>query len=97
LSVLEVECFDIFDIANFLVLLFQTSVSAFDQAKSAIATVLSFNTGVDINSFAVLSRITKGVTKSRPPRSKYDDMWDLEVLMNYVSNSFWADMPMKAL
>jgi hypothetical protein len=93
------ESFSVADVCNFLAKKFDssTNISSFEEARTAIATTLAMNTGTNISDSIIIRRMAMGAKICRPRSSKYEEMWDLNLLFDLLRKDFWADRPLLRL
>ena len=81
------------DIGNFLARKFTRSGDQFCSAQTALSTTIYLNTGFDLSKEIHFSRQSKGASVLKPKSPKFDDMWDLSILMKHMNGVFWSDKP----
>jgi hypothetical protein len=79
------------DILNYLTSRFEKSGNNFRDVRSAISTTIRMNTGVEITKNILMQRQARAVSILKPKMPKYEDMWDLEILLQQISRGFWAN------
>jgi integrase len=66
--------------------------SAINTAKSALSAVFSTDSAQTFGSHPFLIRFMKGIYEQKPPRPKYEHIWDVSILLKYFKeqkqNSF---------
>jgi hypothetical protein len=76
------------EIINFLAEKFAMSLSEFKAARTAISTTLRIHMGEDIMIGILFKRQSRGATNLKPRQPKYDEMWDLSVLLDFLMVTF---------
>jgi integrase len=80
------------DIINFLFTLYQENLgySAINTARSALSLYVGKVDGYSLGEHPIICRFVKAVSRERPPRPKYDCIWDptcvLELFRSWDSN-----------
>ena len=59
--------------------------SAINCARSALSSYVSLDDGSVVGQNPLVCRLLKGVFKSRPPKPKYTDVWDVQVVLTYLA------------
>jgi integrase len=74
-------------IINFLCKLYNDGLSyvSINTARSALSTFLGTVDGHSIGSHPLITRFTKGVSRLRPPTSKYNTTWDASIVLKFLS------------
>lgn len=74
-------------ILEFLTSLYEEgcSYSTINTARSALSTMIGGVDGASIGSNNLVTRLLKGVSRSRPPKCKYNVTWDTNLVLNYIS------------
>jgi integrase len=57
-----------------------------NTARSALSTILGSVDGYSIGCHPLVSRLLKGVSRLRPPRPKYDSVWDASTILNLIKS-----------
>ena len=83
-------CFSINDIINFLGQTVCHHPSEFEKSRTAISTALSLNCGFELTNDPLYSRFAKGASRYRPKAAKYDEMWDLGILLDAIKKGVWT-------
>ena len=80
----EVDCVD------FLTELFDEglSYSALNSARCSLSTFLVKPCGTTIGNCMVVKRFMKGVFELRPPVPRYNFIWDVSIVLDYLSNFY---------
>ena len=75
------------NILDFLFELYNSgfSYSTLNTARSALSTVVNIP---DFSTNAIVNRFMKGVFELRKPTSKYSSIWDVYVVLNYLSKQY---------
>lgn len=63
------------------------SYSSLNSIRSAISLILGPHLGTDER----VTRFFKGISKLRPKKPKYDEVWDPEIVLNYLSDLYPND------
>jgi hypothetical protein len=87
------DIFSEIDIVNFLAEKHQDSGAAFEQARTAIATTLNLQTDYDVTKSIDFRRQAKGGSNLKPKEPKYDDMWNLSLLFDFLEKPLWPNKP----
>lgn len=85
---------------EFLTELFKSGVgySSINSARSALSTFLFNNAGTTIGNSAIVRRFTKGVFELKPPSIRYECIWDVNIVLEYLSNFYpHEDIPLNYL
>lgn len=61
------------------------SYSSMNSCRSALSLFLPKIDDQCVGSHSLVLRLLKGVGKLRPPKPKYDDTWDVNVLLTYIN------------
>ena len=61
------------------------SYSAINSARSALSTFLVHEYGLTIGNSSLVKRFMKGVFELRPPKPRYKSIWDVNIVLNYLS------------
>ena len=71
---------------EFLVTLYSSGLgySAINTARSALSTLLVSQSGVKFGEHPLVCRYMKGMFQLRPALPKYSDIWDVNVVLNYL-------------
>ena len=59
--------------------------SAINCARSASSSCVSLNDGSVLGQNPLACRLLKGVFQSRPPKPKYTEAWDIQVVLTYLA------------
>ena len=62
------------------------SYSAINCARSALSSYVSLDDGPLVGQNPLVCRLLKGVFQSRPPKLKYAEVWDVQVVLTYSSS-----------
>ncbi|XP_028392200.1 uncharacterized protein LOC114531256 [Dendronephthya gigantea] len=62
------------------------SYSAINTARSALSTILPMENGVTFGDHPLVSRTMKGIFELRPALPRYSEIWDVNVVLNYLKN-----------
>lgn len=75
-------------VIEYLNYLFQTglSFSAINTARSMLSTFLVNDYGVTIGNSSLVKRFMKGVFEKKPPVSRYNVIWDVRIVLDYLKN-----------
>ena len=73
-------------ILKFLTYLFNKGISysGLNTARSAISVFIKLCSDVDIHNNGHITRFMKGCYLQRPPKPKYNSVWDVSVVLNYL-------------
>ena len=73
---------------NFLAELFQSGLgySAISTARSALSSILILLDNTTFGSHPLVSRLLKGVFELRPALPKYQNIWDISVVLNLLGS-----------
>lgn len=72
--------------------------SAINTARSALSTILVDKHGITIGQYASVKRLLKGVFELRTPMPKYDAIWDVDIVLDYLRIFFPpSDLPLSHL
>ena len=86
----QIDCYSppLSDALQFLLGLFNQELcySTINTARSALSTIVTIDGGGSFGSNHIVTRFMKGVFKSRRPRPKYDKIWDVSVVLKYLSS-----------
>ena len=80
LSSKELWRFSIIHIVEFLA----QNQSSFANHRTAIASRLRLNAGIDIVEFPLMKRLSQAIRRECPIEPKYSEMWNLEILFDYL-------------
>ena len=80
LSSKELWRFSIIHIVEFLA----QNQSSFANHRTAIASRLHLNAGIDIVEFPLMKRLSQAIRRECPIEPKYSEMWNLEILFDYL-------------
>ena len=71
---------------KFLTKLFKTGVSysTMGTSRSVISTFLKLCGNIDINNFACVTRFMKGIFNERPALLRYNVIWDVKSVQEYI-------------
>ncbi len=83
------------EVTDFLQCLFESGLgySALNTARSALSTFI-FNGNDTIGKNPEITRFMKGVMGKAPPLPKYNEVWDLDIVLDYIEQEMW---PLKSL
>lgn len=75
---------------NFLTSLFNSGngYSSLNSARSALSTFLINEYGLTIGNSPFVKRFMKGVFELKPPLPRYKFIWDVSIVLNFLSNYF---------
>ena len=59
--------------------------SAINCARSALSSYVSLDDGSVVGQNPLVCRLLKGVFQSRPPKPKYSEVWDVQVVLTYLA------------
>ena len=59
--------------------------SAINCARSALSSYVSLDDGSVVGQNPLVCRLLKGVFQSRPPKPKYAEVWDVQVVLTYLA------------
>ena len=73
-------------VLEFLTSLFTAgeSYSGINSARSALSTFLANEKGTTIGNFPSVKRFLKGVFTLRPPIARYNNIWDVNIVLEYI-------------
>ena len=76
------------EVANFLAHLFtqDASYSAVNTARSALSAFLPQQNGRSVGSNPDVCCVAKGVFEARPPLPKYQEKWDVNIVLNHLDS-----------
>ena len=76
------------DVANFLAQLFEEGYQyrSLNAYRSAIGSVHEKIDGVEVGKHPLIARILKGVFNNRPPRPKYNSVWDVNQVLSWLKS-----------
>ncbi|CAG2190131.1 unnamed protein product [Mytilus edulis] len=60
------------------------SYSAINTAKSAISSICSVTSGIDIGKHKLVTRYMRGIFNARPSLPKYTETWDVNIVLDYL-------------
>jgi hypothetical protein len=71
-------------ILEFLYSLYMSGLgySSINTARSALSLFLPSIEGLSIGVHPTINRFVKGVSKLRPPQRRYNDIWNVDLLLN---------------
>ena len=75
-------------VLDYLTSLFERGLryDAINTTKSAMSAIVTPKNGISLGSQPLISRLMKGIFKSRPPASRYESTWDVQhMLLHLVS------------
>ncbi len=74
------------EIITFLTELFESGLaySSLNVARSALASFVSLTDGNTVGTHPLINRFLKGVYTKRPPTPRYDYIWDVRIVLNYL-------------
>ena len=74
------------DVANFLAHLHKEGYQSrsLNAYRSAISSVHDTVDGVEVGKHPVISRLLKGAYHARPPLPRYNSIWDVQVVLQYI-------------
>lgn len=73
------------------------SYSALNTARSALSTFLTNDSGLTIGCSPIIKRFMKGVFELKPPRPRYTFIWDVSIVLNFLTNYPSEDIPLSIL
>jgi hypothetical protein len=85
--------FDGADVLNYLCELPSSMMSQWCTMRTAITTTLHQNTDYNLSECLMFKKAAQGVLKDFPNCPKYEDMWDLQVLLNHLMTDITYDRP----
>ena len=87
------------EVVEFLTDLFNkgNGYSAINSARSALSAFLVDEHGTSIGQFPSVKRFLKGVFELRPPLPRYSHIWDANIVLNYLKNFPFEDIPLSYL
>jgi len=92
--------FDETNVIEFLTLLFRSGASynAINSARSALSTILINELGCTIGNSPIVKRFLKGVFELKPSVARYEVIWDVNLVLDYLTNlPSEIDMPLSLL
>ena len=87
-------------VLEFLTSLFTAgeSYSGINSARSALSTFLANEKGTTIGNFPSVKRFLKGVFTLRPPIARYNNIWDVNIVLEYIKKIYpYEGMPLYLL
>ena len=77
-------------VIEFLTYLFNNnaSYSAVNTSRCALSTLLVNSNGVSIGNAPLVKRFMKGVFELNPPKPRYDVIWDVNVVLDFLKNCY---------
>ena len=60
--------------------------NSINVAKSALSSFLKICANIDLNSFEEIRRFMKGIFQSRPALPRYEEIWDVNIMLNYLKS-----------
>ena len=74
-------------VLDFLSELFEQGLtySAINSARSALSSYVTLEDGSVVGQNPLVCRLLKGVFQSRPPKPKYTEVWDVQVVLKYLA------------
>ena len=74
------------EVLQFLTKLYQANCgySSLNTARSALATVVILPGNIRIGDHPLISRFLKGVFQMRPALPRYTEIWDIDIVLNYL-------------
>jgi hypothetical protein len=79
-------------IINFLTIQFNKSGNTFCDARTALSTTIRMNLKVEITKHPLLRHQGTAVSSLKPKQPKYDEMWDLDILLQFLTkDDFWPE------
>ena len=60
--------------------------NSINVARSALSSFLKICGNIDLNSFEEIKRFMKGVFQSRPALPRYEETWDVNIVLQYLSS-----------
>jgi len=84
-------------VLSFLTKLFDSGLSytSVNTARSALSTLFAPLDGIKIGEHPLVIRLLKGVARSRPPKPRYDTIWDANCVLNVFLG--WAENELLSL
>lgn len=75
------------DILEFLLMLHKKnlSYSCINTARSALSCFVKID-GIDVGKHPLVSRFMKGIFQIKPTKSRYNEIWDVNVVFDYIRN-----------
>ena len=67
------------------------SYSTLNTARSALSTIVILPGGGKLGTNSLVTRFMKGVFEIRKPSPKYDKIWDVSLVLNYLSKLYPND------
>ena len=58
--------------------------SAICTARSALSSIVTLDTGSTVGNHPLVKQFIMGVFNLRPPQPRYTEIWDLEVVLNFL-------------
>ena len=79
---------------EFLVNLYHSGIgySAINTARSALSTILTLEREVKFGEHPLVTRYMKGIFECRPALPRYSDIWDVNVVLNYLKTLERVDL-----
>lgn len=74
------------DLMNYLAESAKTPTFSFPETRTAICTTINTNTGVNLATDIRMTRLAKAIAKEKPKGPKYDDMWDLDIILEWMKH-----------
>ena len=72
--------------------------SAINSARSALSTFLINEYGITIGNSSLVKRFLKGIFELNPPVARYCMVWDVNIVLNFLSNFYpLDDLPLSIL
>ncbi|CAC5386194.1 unnamed protein product [Mytilus coruscus] len=62
------------------------SYSAINTVKSAISSICSVTSGIDIGKHKLVTRYMRGIFNARPSLPKYTETWDVNIVLDYLKS-----------
>ena len=92
--------YDELSVVAFLTFLYNNGLgySSINTARCALSTILINYHGATVGSSALVKRFVKGIFELRPPIARYEYIWDVNIVLEYLKNfSPDEDLPLDML
>jgi integrase len=89
--------FDGSHVLNYLSAIPESKMSEFATIRTAINTTVFQNSGTNYSTMELFQRQARGIQRLFPLDPKYESMWDVKTLWEFLKSNFWADKPKKKL
>ena len=94
-----IPCLPILDVITYLTSMYDRSLqyTTIAAAKSVLSGMLHIPGVISISSHPLIIRLMKGIFHVRPPKPRYEFIWDTELVLNFLKNLNPSEISLKLL